>query len=979
VNVTAEYSLNWRDLERKWQRKWSEAKVFESDPETGRKKYFITVAYPYPNSPQHVGHGRTYTLADVHARYMRMRGYNVLFPMAFHYTGTPILAMSKRLAAGDKDLIEVFKGIYKVPDAELKEFTEPIKIARYFHEEIKAGMKEMGYSIDWRREFTTIDPPYSKFIEWQFEKLREKGYITRGTHPVGWCPSCGNPVGQHDTKDDVEPEVGEFVIIKFRIDNRVLPAATLRPETVFGVTNLWLKPNSEYVVVEVDGEEWIVSEECSKKLSLQGRKVNVKARVLSRELFGKHALNPVTNTLIPILPGDFVDLKNATGVVMSVPAHAPYDYVALEELKARVEGLKDEYKLNVEEVKALKPIPIISVPGYSLIPAADVVNRMGIKGQEDVKLEDATREVYRREFHEGVMRDNTGKIAGLPVSKAKKVVVDMLLSMGVGSSMFELLNRPVYCRCGAECVVKIFEDQWFINYGDEEWKRLAGKCVDQMSIIPEELREELRYVISWLKERACARRFGLGTKLPWDPEWIIESLSDSVIYMAYYTIAKVINEYGIRGDQLTNSLFDYVFLGVGDPSAVSRETGLSVDVINEMRNQFTYYYPLDSRHSGRDLLWNHLAFMIFNHVAIFNQDLWPKEIVMNGSVLMEGKKMSKSLGNIIPLRDAIRSFGADALRLSLLMSAELLQDVDFSGNLAKSMDELLKRFYGFALRVLELKKAANAEAESTLADRWMLSRLQRHIKAATEAMDKVRVREAAHVVLKDIDRDVQWYLKLVAHEMGSEKRKAAIASVLMEVLDAQTRMASPFVPHLCEEIWEMMGRGGFVSTAEWPKYDEGKLDYEAEEVMDYVASLIEDTIGILKATNIRQSKIFYYVAAPWKVDTYLEMLRSVSGRTHPSLMVKEYVGRLKGRVEGRDVASFVQRATKELTETHPNIRERRKVIGALDEKQVISMVKPFLVQELKAEVYVYREDEEKYDPKGKAKLALPYRPAIYIE
>ncbi|MGD8543547.1 MAG: class I tRNA ligase family protein, partial [Candidatus Bathyarchaeota archaeon] len=181
--------VDWEKVEEKWQKAWAKAGIFEADPDPNKPKYFITVAYPYPNSPQHIGHGRTYTLADVHARYMRMRGYNVLFPMAFHYTGTPVLAMSKRLKERDKELIDTFVHIYKVPKEALKNFVEPVKIAQYFHEEIKAGMKKIGYSIDWRREFTTINPQYNRFIEWQFKKLREARFISQGSHPVGWCPS----------------------------------------------------------------------------------------------------------------------------------------------------------------------------------------------------------------------------------------------------------------------------------------------------------------------------------------------------------------------------------------------------------------------------------------------------------------------------------------------------------------------------------------------------------------------------------------------------------------------------------------------------------------------------------------------------------------------------------------------------------------------------------------------------------------------
>src|SRR5512136_1634667 len=130
-----------KQIEQKWQRKWEEAKIFEADPDPKKSKYYVTVAYPYPNSPQHIGHGRTYSLADVHARFMRMKGYNVLLPMAFHYTGTPVLAMSRRLAEKDQALINDFVNIHKVPKDRLEEFRNPFNMARYFHQEIKAGMK----------------------------------------------------------------------------------------------------------------------------------------------------------------------------------------------------------------------------------------------------------------------------------------------------------------------------------------------------------------------------------------------------------------------------------------------------------------------------------------------------------------------------------------------------------------------------------------------------------------------------------------------------------------------------------------------------------------------------------------------------------------------------------------------------------------------------------------------------------------------
>src|SRR6266508_6055116 len=120
-------NLDLSSIEQKWRNLWNKNKIFESEVDFSKEKYFITVAYPYPNSPQHVGHGRTYTLADVHARYMRMKGYNVLFPMGFHYTGTPILGMSRRVAAGDAELMETFHNVYKLSDDVIATFVEPVK------------------------------------------------------------------------------------------------------------------------------------------------------------------------------------------------------------------------------------------------------------------------------------------------------------------------------------------------------------------------------------------------------------------------------------------------------------------------------------------------------------------------------------------------------------------------------------------------------------------------------------------------------------------------------------------------------------------------------------------------------------------------------------------------------------------------------------------------------------------------------------
>jgi leucyl-tRNA synthetase len=967
-----------KKIEKKWQKRWETTKIFEADPDPTKPKCFITVAYPYPNSPQHIGHARTYTLADVHARYMRMRGYNVLLPMAFHYTGTPVLAMSKRLAEKDKDLINDFVNVYKIPKDKLKEFTDPLAMARYFHQEIKGGMKEIGYSIDWRREFTTIDPHYNRFIEWQFQKLRKGGYITRGSHPVGWCPKDNNPLGQHDTVGDVEPEIGEFTVIKFKQEDLVFPTATLRPETVFGVTNIWLNPKAKYVKAKVDGEKWIISQECADKLGYQKRKVKILETFQGKTLIGKYVENPVTKNKIPIFPADFVDPKNATGVVMSVPGHAPYDYVALENLQKTPSQLK-EYKITPETLHNIKPVSVIEVPEYSGIPAGDVVKRMKIHEQTDSRLEDATKEVYRHEFHSGRMKQNTGKYSGLSVAEAKDKVKQELISEGKATAMYELLNRPVKCRCGTECIVKILEDQWFIDYGKPEWKALAHKNLDKMEILPEELRPEFNYVIDWLHEKACARKSGMGTKLPWDPDWIIESLSDSTIYMAYYTIVKHLKKNKIQPSQLTEEVFDYIFLGIGNAKETAKKVRLNAEALEDMRREFLYFYPLDSRHSGRDLVPNHLTFLIFNHTAIFPEKLWPRQIVTNGSVMMKGVKMSKSFGNIIPLREALGTFGADPLRLSVLGTAELLQDAEFSQSIAKSMQERLERLRRFALEITRTKKGRKVSKKSlTAIDKWMQSRLQEHIRRATEAMDKLAVRKAIHSILYELDQDLQWYQKRIKNQ---KDRQDIAAYVFSEVLNAQLRMLAPFAPHISEELWKINGGRGFVSLSSWPMPNGSKVDVKAEESEALIMEVVEDTLSIIKATGITPKKIHYYIASPWKWKVYLKALeKSVSAKVVQGDLIRELLKDSDLRARAREVAEFVGKIVDEANRTAEEKKQRLIQVGVMDEDCILKEAQGFFKHELKAEIHIYNEEDSKrYDPKKRAQTAKPYRPAIFIE
>jgi leucyl-tRNA synthetase len=987
IEKTSNVELNWARVGEKWRKKWAESRIFESETQSHKKKYFLTVAYPYPNSPQHLGHGRTYTLADVHARYKRMKSYNVLFPMGFHYTGTPIVSMSQRIKSNDLELIESFQQIYKIPAKIISSFKEPKKIASFFHEEIKQGMNEMGYSIDWRREFTTIDKGYSKFISWQFRNLRKNGLIVQGSHPVGWCPQDQNPVGQHDTIGDIEPELIEYVLVKFIFEEQyIIPTATLRPETVFGVTNLWINPDIKYVIALVNTEKWIITKDAAKKLEFLNKSISFVSEIDGSELIGKSVFDQLRKEHIPIFPASFVDPNNGTGIVMSVPAHSPYDYQALVDLRKDSDTLR-KYDMTVDIV----PIKVIHTDTFSsndLSPAESIVTSYSIMDQNDPKLEEATNKLYSEEFHKGILLPNIDVVGNLGVFKARETIREKIINQEIGTTMYELKNA-VKCRCGTPCVVKLLTNQWFINYGDENWKKLAYELIDNMEIQPEEIRQEFTNVIDWLKERACARKTGLGTKLPWDSEWIIESLADSVIYMAYYPLSRYISndidsensQNKILADDLSDRFFDYVLLGKSDRDQVAKDSRISVQLLEKIRNEFLYFYPVDSRHSGRDLVPNHLAFFIFNHAAIFTKDKWPKQIVVNGSVLMEGKKMSKSLGNIIPLRHAIEQYGADSIRLTMLASAEILQDSDFSFDLVKGIGSKLYEIY----RAIRAHRSIftitqNSSDHDELEDLWISSRIQHIILETTSAIEKFRIREALHSILYLLDNDLQWYEK-----RKLAKNKSICNNHLKEFLETRIKLLSPFAPFFCEEVWEIMGNHSFISLAQWPEVTESKILLKSEDNERLIQDMILDIKKITKVTKIVPKKIMIYTASTIKTILYKKLLDRIQRQSTANfgVIMTEFVNDSEVKDFVKRTPDLVKKMIDDILSESIEVRERRMKIDSFNELIPLQDAVSLLINEIgnhELEVSIYSEDNnDKYDPKQKSKFARPYKPAIYIE
>lgn len=681
-----ENKYNPQEIENKWQNRWEEAKIFEANPNPDKKKKFITSPYPYASGTLHIGHGRSFVNGDIFARYYRAKGYNVLYPMAFHITGTPVLAISSSIERNDQATIERMRDYVSLHTKDQKKieqivkgFIDPWNVVKYFSNTMKIDFKSIGMSIDWRREFTTGDKLYNRFIEWQYYHLSELGYLEKGEYPILYCPRCENAVGEDDIArgDELNLDINEYICIKFPFEDAYLVPATLRPETIYGVTNLWIKPNGSYVYAKVIGEKWIISEEAIDLFKNQNKTITILKKLKGQELIGKKAKDVYGKRELLILPGTFVDTSVATGVVYSVPAHAPYDYIALIDLQKNNTLIK-EFNLNKEEIEKIVPIQIIDLDDFDDIPAKIYCEKFKVKSQKDIeKLDNATSENYKHEFYNGILNEKCDKYGGEKVFDAVTTVIDDLIKADKAVKLYIPITKELKCRCGEQIIVSILKDQWFLNFNAGDWKEKAFDCLNKMTVVPKKYRMNLENVFHWLEKRPCARKRGLGTKLPFDKDWIIESLSDSTIYMSFYTISYLLQKHNIEPNQLIPEFFDFVFLEKGELLDISKKTNIDSKLVKQMQNEFLYWYPVDHRHTAIMHISNHLSFYIFHHVAIFPEKHWPKIISLIEPVIIEGQKMGKSKGNVIQLGLIQSNYSADLFRFYISHSADFGINMDW--------------------------------------------------------------------------------------------------------------------------------------------------------------------------------------------------------------------------------------------------------------------------------------------------------------
>jgi len=806
--------------EKKWQEAWSKGKIFQPDLDRNKKKFLITVPWPYTNGSLHVGHGRTYTLGDVIARYKRITGFNVLFPMGFHQSGTPILALASRLRNGDAKAIsqltrdiasyEPEQNIQKI----LKTMVEPKNIADYFSDATVKDFTSMGYSIDWSRRFTSADDFYQDFVRWQFLKLHRLGMIRQERYPILFSPAENNAVGEDDISDgDIDKvSIEEFTAVKFRSEDFSLLAASIRPETIFGITNLWISSAGNYVLIELDGEPVAVSSEAYTKLSYQRDGVKFIREIEKREILDREFYTPIERLKVKVYEADFVNQSNGSGIVYSVPGHSIIDYAEVIRL-----GLD------------IKPRVIISIQN----PADTVLQRAHSLDLTDyAKLKEVNVELYRAEYYGGIMAEGLPVISGQTVAKAREKIKETLVEGGDALIFYET-SRQAETRTGDRVIVAVLKDQWFLDYSLDWLKERAHKLVDDMQFIPDHYKSSMQETIDWLKQRPCARLRGLGTHLPMDDRWIIESLSDSTIYPAVYTNSNYLRKIKEIAGEIDPAILDYIF--TNEPAL--EKNGYPEKILklaNDARKEMEYWYGVDVRLTSYPHLTNHLAFYILNHVAIFRGSYLPSALIISGIITADGRKISKSKGNGESLMAVSRKYSADIYRLYVAVGADFSSTLDWN---EADVNALRKRYDSF-VQILDNYKPM--EGEMNGAEKWFVSSFYLHLKSFIENMEKYNIRSAFVSIFYEVLNDLR------RCEARGGRTDLAMGKVIRDWLIA----LSPAIPHTAEEYWHRHIGDSFVSIQQLNRQPELSIDATVIEEDSYIQKLISDIRSIMAVTKI---------------------------------------------------------------------------------------------------------------------------------
>ncbi len=757
---------NVNKIEKKWQKYWDKNKSFKAENGSDKKPYYILVEFPYPSgSGLHVGHVRSYTAQDALARMMRMQGYNVLYPMGWDAFGAP----AEQYA--------------------IQNHIHPKEAVKKNIETFKGQMQSLGFSFDWDREFSTTDPEYYKWTQWQFLQFYKHGMAYKDTIPVNWCPKCKSVLSNEDAAGGVCERCGTQVEQKEKsqwmlrmsdysedllkglddtnfadrvklgqinwigksqgveVDINIVGGGkfsifTTCPETIYGITFFVIAPDGKLIKelmdrVENKDEVNAYIKETSLKSAMDRTELN-KGKT-GVEVKGIKAINPVNGKEVPVFLGDFVLGDYGTGAVMAVPAHDQRDF----------EYAKEH---NLEIIK--------------VIECGDI----------------SEHAIEKNEYmgHDYKMI-NSEEFDGMTVDKAREEISNMLEERGFGKRVNNYKMRDwIFSRqrfWGEPIPMVNCPDCGWVPMNEEDLPLLLPDIAQYEPT--EDGESPLANITDWVNCKCpkCGKDARRETDTM--PNWAGSS---------------------------------WYFLRFMDPH--NEKEFASMDAMK-------YWNRVDWYNGGMEHTARHLLYARFWVQFLYNIGLVPnKEMiwtrVSHGMVLgPDNQKMSKSKGNVINPDDIVKEYGADTLRTYEMFMGDYQMDAPWSTDSLRGC----KRFLD---KVERLKDKVNDN------------------EGFTESLETIQ-----NKTIKKIEYDMthMGYNTVISSLMILANAYDELESITKEDYRLLLILLNPIAPHITEELNEMVGFKP-ICESEWPEYDEDKTIENTKEIAVQVNGKVRGTIKI---------------------------------------------------------------------------------------------------------------------------------------
>jgi leucyl-tRNA synthetase len=789
---------NLRIIEAKWQKKWSEDKLFASQIDISRSKFYILEMFPYPSGEMHMGHVRNYTLGDTFARFKRMQGYNLLYPMGFDSFGLP--AENAAIKHGENP----------------QEWTEKNITL------IKKGLQKMGFSYDWNREVKTHKPEYYKWNQWIFLQMYKSGLAYRKKAPINWCPNCNTALANEQIingkcwrchkqtilKDSqqwflkitnyaeellndldtlkgwpkhvrkmqenwIGKSEGVKVYFKLKETGETIPVFTTRPDTLFGVTFMVFAPQHPKVKDLV--RNTIFEEKVKKhlrKIDLQDRFDTLKEK---EGLFiGKYAINPVNNKEIPIYIANFVLMEYGTGFIMAVPGHDQRDFEFAKKYNIPIRVVIQPFnrKLNPEDMTE------------AFVETGTLVNSSQFN---DLRSDEAIKAISL-----WLEENNLGE----------KTIQYRLKDWLISRQRYWGTPIPIlYCRkCG---IVAVSEKSLPITLPEK--------------VVFKDLGNPIKTSGSWLHTE-CPR---CGGKARRETDTMATFMDSSWYFLRYC-----------------------------DPKADKKPFS---------KEKVDYWMPVDQyiggiEHAILHLLYSRFFIKVLRDFGFIDISEPFSKLLTQGMVLKDGSAMSKSLGNIVSPKEILETYSADTLRLYMLSVALPESEIEWSEKGIPSAFRFINRLWNIINIVQE-----NKNTVSRFNDNYIQALTQKTIEEVTEQLENFRFSS----VVSTISGFIELFREYLETETLQEKTiKYSKRSLIL--------MLAPFIPHICEEMWKIIGEDSYVSVTSWPKIHSEEYYKKTLEVMEKYDEIAEDIKKISKVLRTPVKKAFIYIIPP-ELSIYKEL------------------------------------------------------------------------------------------------------------